>query len=65
VIANDKKLARALPIMKQSNATNQLAAERIIELVKSLRTFSRDAGEPEEIDLHRSIDATLTAARRA
>jgi len=59
VVAGDRKVQRARDILEQSNDTTKLAAERIIELVRSLRTFSRDSGEKEELDLHESLEATL------
>jgi len=58
-LAGDKKTRRALTILKQSNDTTKLAVERIVELVRSLRTFSRDSGEKEELDLHENLEATL------
>jgi two-component system NtrC family sensor kinase len=63
LLATEKKLPRALSILQQSNDTNKLAAARIIELVGSLRTFSRDAGDKEELDVHEALEATLVLLR--
>ncbi|WP_071515526.1 PAS domain S-box protein [Geitlerinema sp. PCC 9228] len=42
-------------------ASMQMGASRIREIVKSLKTFSRlDEAECKEIDIHESIDSTLT-----
>jgi signal transduction histidine kinase len=41
-------------------ASMQIGAERIEEIVKSLRTFSRlDESEMKEVDIHEGIDSTL------
>ncbi|MDY6806083.1 MAG: PAS domain S-box protein [Cyanobacteriota bacterium] len=50
-------LADDLPKLLQSI---QVGAERIKEIVKSLRTFSRlDEAEVKEVDIHENIDSTL------
>lgn len=60
----EKKMQRALKILDESCSTYKLASERIVEVVRSLKNFSRlDEAERKEADLHEGIDTTLTLLR--
>lgn len=46
--------------LKNSNETNQIAAERIIDIVNKLKNFSRvDEAEWKEVNLHEGIESVL------
>jgi two-component system NtrC family sensor kinase len=63
-VQNDRKLERALLILKESSEVNRMASERIVGIVGSLRNFARlDEAERKTADLHEGIDSTLTLLR--
>jgi PAS domain S-box-containing protein len=64
LVQSDKKLERALSILKESSEVNRMASERIVGIVGSLRNFARlDEAERKTADLHEGIDSTLTLLR--
>jgi len=57
---NDPQLAHAFRILEETNTVNSDATERVIKIIKSLKSFARlDQAELESIDLHESIDDSL------
>jgi PAS domain S-box-containing protein len=55
------KLRRAVDILHESNATTLTATHRIVEIVRSLRSFARlDEAEFKKVDIHEGIEGTLT-----
>jgi PAS domain S-box-containing protein len=64
LLATDKKVPRALAILKESCDMNRLASERIVGIVASLRNFARlDEAELKRVDLNDGIASTLTLLR--
>jgi signal transduction histidine kinase len=54
-------LEELLAIIKDSIRTNRLACERLIRIVRSVRTFARlDEGEWKKADIHEGIECSLT-----
>jgi PAS domain S-box-containing protein len=52
---------RAVRILEESNETTRTATERIVGIVRSLRSFARlDEAELKEVDLHEGIESSLT-----
>jgi PAS domain S-box-containing protein len=63
-LAEDRKLVRALAILRENNDTNRVASERIVERVRALKNFARlDEAERKKADLHEGIDNTLMLLR--
>ncbi|MBN4059148.1 PAS domain S-box protein [Endomicrobium sp. AH-315-J14] len=63
-VAKNKKLQRAFKILKESNESNRIASERIVERVRSLKNFARlDESEQKMADLHEGLDNTLMLVR--
>jgi signal transduction histidine kinase len=57
----DQKFRDSLKFIKGNNDVITLASERIIKIVKSLRSFARlDEAEFKDVDIHEGIDSTLT-----
>jgi PAS domain S-box-containing protein len=55
------KLGRAVSILQESNATTITATNRIVGIVKSLRSFARlDEAEFQKVDIHEGLESTLT-----
>jgi len=58
------KLARTLGVLTRSSETTDVATERIMGIVRSLRTFARlDEAERKSVDLHEGIESTLALLR--
>ncbi len=57
---DDPKLKRSLDALDSSMSTLGLAAERVLVIVQSLRTFARDGDKhPVDSDLHAGLDNSL------
>ena len=57
-------LKRVLGIIEEISRVNQIACDRIIGIIRSLRNFARlDEAEVRSVDLHEGIDSTLTLVR--
>jgi PAS domain S-box-containing protein len=57
-------LTRVIGIVDEISRVNQLACDRIIAIVRSLRNFARlDEAEVKSADLHEGIESTLTLVR--
>lgn len=60
-ITEDPGTMKLISTFDNTNMTNAIACERILEIVKSLRNFARlDESECKEADIHVGIDSTLT-----
>jgi len=60
-VREDRALNRILSLVDEIARINQMAAERIVAIVSSLRNFARlDEAELKEADLHEGLDSTLT-----
>lgn len=60
-VKNHPKLQRLFDSIDQLNRVNKDAAERIVTIVGSLRSFARlDQADVDEVDLHEGLDSTLT-----
>ncbi len=58
---DDRKVQRALQVLRANNAVTHTAGQRIAKLVQSLKNFARlDEAEFKLVDLHEGIDSTLT-----
>lgn len=56
-----QELKRALDVIDEINRVNKMACERIVDIVKSMKSFARlDEAEYKDADLHEGIDSTLT-----
>lgn len=56
-----ERVAQALTILLEANATTLTATHRIVGIVRSLRNFARlDEAEMKEVDIHEGIESTLT-----
>lgn len=54
------KLARTLNVLERSSETTTEATKRIMEIVRSLRTFARlDEAHRKAVDLHEGLESTL------
>jgi signal transduction histidine kinase len=57
----NQKFRDALNFIKGNNDVITMASERIVKIVKSLRSFARlDEADYEDADMHEGIDSTLT-----
>jgi signal transduction histidine kinase len=57
----DQKFRDSLKFIKGNNDVITLASERIVKIVKSLRSFARlDEADFKDADIHEGIDSTLT-----
>jgi PAS domain S-box-containing protein len=55
------KLQRAVDILRENNTTTLTATDRIVEIVRSLRSFARlDEAEFKKVNIHEGIESTLT-----
>lgn len=58
---NSPDLKRVLGIIEEISRINQLACDRIVGIVRSLRNFARlDEAEVKQADIHEGIESTLT-----
>jgi len=58
---NSPDLKRVLGAMEETSRVNQLACDRIVGIVRSLRNFARlDEADVKTADLHEGIESTLT-----
>ncbi|MFQ5499404.1 MAG: hypothetical protein ACE5FH_07005 [Candidatus Zixiibacteriota bacterium] len=58
---NGSDIAKILDTICKLNEINRTAAERIVSIVTSLRTFARlDQADMDRVDIHEGIDSTLT-----
>ena len=58
------ELTRVIGIVEEISRVNQLACDRIIGIVRSLRNFARlDEAEVKSADIHQGIESTLTLVR--
>ena len=61
VLPRHPKLERALEALRQATSTTHTASDRLVGIVKSLRSFARlDEAERKKADLQEGIDSTLT-----
>jgi two-component system, NtrC family, sensor kinase len=59
--AKDKEIARLLDIMSEVCGNNEIAADRIMKIVRSLKNFARlDEAERKRAHIHEGIESTLT-----
>ncbi|MCP4683927.1 MAG: hypothetical protein GY867_00630 [bacterium] len=60
-VRNNAVIKRLFDSMDKLNEVNSTAAERIVKIVSSLRTFARlDQAEMDTVDLREGLDSTLT-----
>ncbi len=60
LISQSQDLEQIISKLETVNHTNEIACERIMEIVKSLRSFARlDEAEYKQADIHEGIDSTL------
>ncbi len=60
-MAHDAELQSVFENIEKLNEVNRTAADRIISMVSSLRTFARlDRGEKDTVDIHEGLETTLT-----
>jgi len=61
---DERKVQRALKVLKEGNETGRIATERIIERVRALKNFARlDEADRKQADLHEGLDTTLMLLR--
>jgi signal transduction histidine kinase len=61
VCAESRALQKALKVISDANQVIATGTERVMKIVRSLRSFARlDEAELNRVDLHESIDNTLT-----
>src|SRR5437016_3470289 len=59
-VAN-KEVARLLDIVEEVCRNNEIATDRIMKIVRSLRNFARlDEAERKKVNIHEGLDSTLT-----
>ncbi|MCP4723984.1 MAG: HAMP domain-containing protein [bacterium] len=57
----DEKLQKAFSILKENNSLTIDASKRVVEIVRSLKSFARlDESDYQNADIHEGIDSTLT-----
>jgi signal transduction histidine kinase len=57
----DKEVLRVLGIVEEVCRNNEIATERIMKIVRSLKNFARlDEAERKRVDIHEGIESTLT-----
>src|SRR5215471_8835244 len=62
--APDNEIRRLLDILGEVCRNNEIAAERIMKIVRSLKNFARlDEAERKKVNIHEGIDSTLTLLR--
>jgi PAS domain S-box-containing protein len=60
-VREDRKVNQLLSMVEDIARINQIACERIVDIVGSLRNFARlDEAEQKMADLHEGLDSTLT-----
>ncbi len=60
-VINSKKLKDSLQALRDNTPVTRSASDRIANIVKSLRSFSRlDESEFKKVDIHEGLEATLT-----
>jgi signal transduction histidine kinase len=60
-LGENEQLVRALDVLENIGKINQTACERIVRIVRSLRTFARlDEAERKKVDVHDGLESTLT-----
>jgi PAS domain S-box-containing protein len=60
-VREDRKLGQLLTMVEDIARINQIACERIVDIVGSLRNFARlDEAEQKVADLHEGLNSTLT-----
>jgi two-component system NtrC family sensor kinase len=58
---DNQQLEQTLDILEDIGKVNQTACERIVKIVRSLRSFARlDEAERKKVDLHEGLESTLT-----
>jgi two-component system NtrC family sensor kinase len=58
--ARDKEIARLLDIMAEVCGNNEIATDRIMKIVRSLKNFARlDEAERKRVHIHEGIESTL------
>jgi len=59
--APDKEVVRVLSILEEVCRNNEIATERIMHIVRSLKNFARlDEAERKRVNIHEGIESTLT-----
>src|SRR5215475_7138484 len=59
--APDQEVRRLLDILGEVCRNNEIAAERIMKIVRSLKNFARlDEAERKKVNIHEGIESTLT-----
>src|SRR5215510_3484357 len=62
--ASDKEITRLLDILGEVCRNNEIATDRIMKIVRSLKNFARlDEAERKTVDIHEGIESTLTLLR--
>jgi two-component system NtrC family sensor kinase len=62
--APDKEVRRLLDILGEICRNNELATERIMNIVRSLKNFARlDEAERKKVNIHEGIESTLSLLR--
>lgn len=60
MIASDEELSDIISQMKEANDVNIMACERVIQIIKSLKTFTKlDQAEFQEADINESLKSVL------
>ena len=60
-LQQDKQFVRALKALEDNNGVSDTASERILKIVKSLKSFTRlDQAEFQKADLHEGLESALT-----
>jgi PAS domain S-box-containing protein len=63
-LGENRKLARALKILDENVGSNQVASERIVEVVRALKNFARlDESDFKKANLHDGLDNTMMLLR--
>jgi two-component system, NtrC family, sensor kinase len=60
----DREVVRMLDILTDVSRNNEIATERIMDIVRRLKNFARlDEAERKRVDIHEGIESTLTLLR--
>src|SRR5215472_18741604 len=62
--ASDKEITRLLDILGEVCRNNEIATDRIMKIVRSLKNFARlDEAERKKVNIHEGIESTLSLLR--
>jgi signal transduction histidine kinase len=60
-VRDNHELVRTLSVLENIGKVNQTACDRIVRIVRSLRSFARlDEAERKKVDIHEGLESTLT-----